>query len=141
MGVENTVAEDLTSITFEKAWRKRETYRSERAAFSTWLLRIARNTAIDFFRTQPRDLGLEAADKIQGNPSPEETLLESEQTSRLRQLLAALPQRERELIALKYGADLNNRTIVQVTGLSETNVGTILHRAILVLRKQWEASK
>jgi RNA polymerase sigma-70 factor (ECF subfamily) len=47
-------AEDLTSVTFEKAWRARRRYRRERAAVSTWLLSIARNVAIDHFRrTRP----------------------------------------------------------------------------------------
>ncbi|MCE9628027.1 MAG: RNA polymerase subunit sigma-70, partial [Candidatus Eisenbacteria bacterium] len=40
----------------------------------------------------------------------------------------------RELIALKYGADLNNRAIARQLGLSETNVGSILHRAVAKLR-------
>ena len=56
----------------------------------------------------------------------------------LRRLLAPLPPRERELIALKYGAGLTNRAIAQLVGLSETNVGTILHRLVKQLRTQWE---
>ncbi|MBK8027516.1 MAG: sigma-70 family RNA polymerase sigma factor [Chloroflexi bacterium] len=46
--------------------------------------------------------------------------------------------RERELIALKYGAELTNRAIAEVTGLSESNVGTTLHRIIQKLRQQWD---
>ena len=53
-------------------------------------------------------------------------------------LLAQLPPRERELIALKYGGEMTNRAIVAVTGLSESNVGTILHRTIGKLRAAWE---
>lgn len=45
--------------------------------------------------------------------------------------------RERELIALKYGAGINNRLIAQLTGLSESNVGTILHRVVQTLRSRW----
>ena len=41
-----TIAEDLTATTFEKAWRARARYRSKRAAFSTWLYAIARNTCL-----------------------------------------------------------------------------------------------
>ena len=53
-------------------------------------------------------------------------------------LLAALPDRERELVALKYGAGLTNRAIARLTGLTESNVGTILHRAIVALRADWK---
>jgi len=38
---------------------------------------------------------------------------------------------------MKYGADMTNRAIAHATGLSETNVGTILHRAVETLREQW----
>jgi len=42
------------------------------------------------------------------------------------------------LISLKYGGGLNNREIASLTGLTESNVGTILHRVVEDLRKQWE---
>ena len=43
-GFDRSTAEDLTSATFEKAWRARDRYRQDRAAVSTWLASIARNT-------------------------------------------------------------------------------------------------
>ena len=49
-----------------------------------------------------------------------------------------MPDRQRELIALKYGAALNNRLIARITGISESNVGTILHRVAQQLRQAWE---
>jgi RNA polymerase sigma-70 factor, ECF subfamily len=52
--------------------------------------------------------------------------------------LVGLPEREQELIALKYGADLTNREIARLTGLSETNVGSILYRVVRKLRQRWE---
>jgi len=57
---------------------------------------------------------------------------------RLAGLLAGLPARERELLALKYGAGATNRAIARLTGLSESNVGTILHRTIESLRTAWD---
>lgn len=57
--------------------------------------------------------------------------------ARLTTLMAKLPERDRELIALKYGGGLTNRTIATLTGLSESNVGTILHRAVQALRADW----
>jgi RNA polymerase sigma-70 factor (ECF subfamily) len=53
-------------------------------------------------------------------------------------LLLELPEREQELIALKYGAGLTNREIAKITGFSESNVGTILHRTVCRLRKEWD---
>jgi RNA polymerase sigma-70 factor (ECF subfamily) len=49
-----------------------------------------------------------------------------------------LPERERELLSLKYGAGLTNRAIARLTGLSESNVGTLLHRTIAGLRTEWD---
>lgn len=46
--------EDLTARTFEKAWRSRHRYRRDLAGFSTWLLTIARNVAIDHLRARQR---------------------------------------------------------------------------------------
>jgi RNA polymerase sigma-70 factor (ECF subfamily) len=40
-------------------------------------------------------------------------------------------------MAMKYGADMTNRAIALATGLSESNVGTILHRAVEMLRGRW----
>ena len=46
------VAEDLTAVTFEKAWRYRHTYQPNESAFTTWLFTIARNSATDYLRRQ-----------------------------------------------------------------------------------------
>ena len=58
-GLERATAEDLTSVTFEKAWRARDRYRRDRAAVSTWLLAIARNVAIDHFRRSRPEVPIE----------------------------------------------------------------------------------
>lgn len=133
-------AEDLTSATFEKAWAKRGRYRRDRAAFSTWLFSIARNLAIDAYRRHRPTLSLEDVELEAGTPVVEEQLQERQDFYRLEQLLAHLPERERELVAFKYGSDLTNREIARLTGLSETNVGSILHRVVKKLRKEWEDS-
>ena len=129
--------EDLTSQTFEKAWRARHRYRRDLAAFTTWLLTIARNVAIDYFRSLRAHAPLEdAADRATG-VTPEDEASRRSDVGRLGMLMAALPDRERELLSLKYGAGMTNRAIARVTGLSESNVGTILFRTIQALRKDW----
>jgi RNA polymerase sigma-70 factor (ECF subfamily) len=136
-GLARPTAEDLTSATFEKAWRARDRYRRDRAAVSTWLLAIARNVAIDHFRRSRPEVPL-VEDAAGDEETPETAALREAQAGRLRSLLASLPERERELLALKYGADATNRAIATLTGLSESNVGTILHRTVVSLRSRWD---
>ncbi|HEX7080626.1 MAG TPA: sigma-70 family RNA polymerase sigma factor [Gammaproteobacteria bacterium] len=136
LGVETDV-EDLTARTFEKAWRSRSRYRRDLAAFSTWLFRIAHNVGIDHLRARREHLPIEAADDAAAEGTPEEAAERASDLARLAELAARFSERDRELIALKYGAGLSNRTIAGLTGLSETNVGTILHRLVVTLRAQW----
>jgi len=131
------VAEDLTSITFEKAWRARHRYRRDLAGFATWLLSIARNVAVDHYRAARRHAPLEEAADVAGSATPEDLAEQRSDLERLGRLLEALPDRERELVALKYGAGLTNRAIARMTGLSESNVGTLLHRTVQTLRARW----
>jgi len=56
----------------------------------------------------------------------------------LQNLLLELPEREQDLVALKYGAGLTNREIAKSTWLSESNVGSILHRTVINLQRKWE---
>jgi RNA polymerase sigma-70 factor (ECF subfamily) len=130
--------EDLTARTFEKAWRARHRYRRDVAAFGTWLLSIARNVAIDEFRARRAHLPLEAASGLEAKGrSPEDAAILLSEAARLLALLQGLPERDRELISLKYGAGMTHREIAAATGLTETNVGTILSRAVQELRRQW----
>ena len=131
-------AEDLTARTFEKAWRARHRYRRDVAGFSTWLLAIARHVAVDHLRARRLSVPLEAARSIASPAhSPEDAAMLSSEAQRLATLLATLPERDRELLALKYGAEMTNRAIARLTGLSESNVGTIVHRAVEALRSRW----
>ena len=131
-------AEDLTSITFEKAWRGRDRYRRDKGAFSTWLFTIARNAAVDHYRARAPVVPLDEAALVATlAATPEDHTATRSDAARLAVLLRTLSDRDRDLIALKYGAELSNRDIAQATGLSESNVGTILHRAVQALRERW----
>jgi RNA polymerase sigma-70 factor (ECF subfamily) len=80
---------------------------------------------------------LEAAAEAVAEGGPEAEQERASDLARLESLVTTLPTRERELLALKYGAGANNREIAAVTGLSESNVGTILHRSVQALRERW----
>ena len=137
---DQSLAEDLTAATFEKAWRGRSRFRRDLSAFSTWLFTIARNVAIDQFRRREKDVPLEAVREQANQVSLEETVQRNYDFARLSALLSQLPMRERELIAFKYGAGLNNREIARLTHLSASNVAVILYRVVEKLRMQMEVN-
>lgn len=137
---DDSLAEDLTATVFEKAWRGRARFRHDLSAFSTWLFTIARNAATDHFRRDAREVPLDA---LRGQADPvslEETAQRRYEFAKLNALLTQLPVRERDLPALKYGAELTNREIARLTRLSESNVGTILHRTVEKLRIEVEVT-
>ena len=129
--------EDLTSRTFEKAWRARMQYRRDLAGFSTWLFAIARNVVTDQLRADSLHLRVATLSDVVAQVTPEDGAIHGSDLARLATLTMDLPERHRELIALKYGATLNNRMIARITGLSESNVGTTLQRIVERLRSQW----
>jgi RNA polymerase sigma-70 factor, ECF subfamily len=130
-------AEDLTSRTFEKAWAARERYRRDLAGFSTWLFKIAQNLMVDHFRSHRSHASIDHAADVTTNALAEENLERQSDLARLALLTSELSPRDRELIALKYGAGLSNRDIAGLTGLTESNVGSILHRLVQNLRARW----
>lgn len=132
------IAEDLTADTFEKAWKKRHRYRHDIASFSTWLYTIARRVAIDHYRRERPQTSIEKARHLASEANPELGAQRQLDFERLTLLLSRLEERDRELIALRYGAGLTNRTIADLTELSESNVAVILHRALKKLRVMWE---
>lgn len=130
------LAEDLTAVTFERAWRARDGYRSDQASLETWLLAIARNVARDHFRRQARRRALEQALRLLTLQQDNTERAIRRQMAEVAFLLDGLEPKDKELLALKYGAALTNREIARLTGMSETNVGTRLHRILGRLRQQ-----
>ena len=130
-------AEELTSRTFEKAWRARKRYRKDLAGFSTWLFTIAHNVGADHLRSKRSHLPIDAAMEHEAEMTPQKDAERDSDLARLTELSAHLPERERELIALKYGAEMDHRVIARLTGLSASNVGVILHRTVQTLRMRW----
>jgi RNA polymerase sigma-70 factor, ECF subfamily len=131
------MAEDLTSIIFEKALTGFRSYSSDKASFSTWIFTIARNTLIDHYRVNRREqiVPLDPALSVSEEDSnPEETVEKNEEYRQLHKCLSKLASHEREIIALKFGAEMTNRQIAKTLGLSESNVGTILYRTVRKLR-------
>lgn len=137
---DNDIANDLTSTTFTKAWRARHQYQHNLGVFSAWLFTIARNVANDYLRKVQRrkEVPLDTIWGLVSEVSVEREAQKRREFKRLHILLQNLPSREQEIIGLKFGASLTNRSIADIVGLSESNVGTILHRTMDKLRRHWD---
>ena len=136
------LAQDLTAITFERAWKARGKFNMSLASPATWLLGIARNILREeLHRNKIIEDEVELLDETEKLPSTEDveqSFQELQDKVLLQNLLQELPEREHDLVALKYGAGLTNREIARATGLSESNVGSILHRTVTTLRRKWD---
>src|SRR5271167_214023 len=100
----NADVEDLTSRTFEKAWRAREKYNRNLAGFSTWLFKIAQNVAVDHLRAQRNYVPIDESLQLASELTPENDAERSSNLARLAVLTRDLAERDRDLLALKYGA-------------------------------------
>jgi RNA polymerase sigma factor (sigma-70 family) len=130
------VAEDLTSETFERALRVWSTYDPERGPAGPWLIRIARNAALDHFRSESRRRRREeraaVPDRVEG-PDAAGALAPNLQAA-----LGRLSPAEREVIALRVVLDYDTREAAGVLGISPTSCTTQLHRAMTRLRQEVE---
>jgi len=136
-------AEDLTSSVFEKVLVNFAKYSRDRAAFSTWIFTIARNTLIDYYRVaaskKKQAVSLEEAEDRPTNAlSPPEELENKELAEKLNHCVAQLSPEEQEIIHLRFEAELTNREIAKMLGLSESNVGVKLYRAIRKMRDTFQ---
>jgi RNA polymerase sigma factor (sigma-70 family) len=130
-----SAAEDVTATAFERAYRKRRSFVARRGSPRAWLFGIARNAALDELRRRSRVARLDPEFlELDADPIDEQAE-RALQRAAIRQALSALAPRERDLIALKFHGGLGNAEIARVLGTSETNAGTMLHRAITKLRE------
>ncbi len=132
---DRAAAEDATALAFERAYRRRRTFDRTRGEERAWLFGIARNAALDELRRRRRlaTLVVEPEDVSDG-PQPGEDEDQLLRRAAVRAALASLSARDRELISLKFHAGLSNAELASVLGVSESNAGTLLHRAVQKLR-------
>lgn len=125
-------AEDVTNETFARALRYRDTFDASKGAPISWLIGIARRCVDESYRHPPPD-----ADPPDRQAAGD---LAADAVERLtmQAAVARLGERDRELIALRYGADLSARQIAQRLELSTNAVEVALHRARTRLREELE---
>jgi RNA polymerase sigma-70 factor (ECF subfamily) len=138
---DRSLAEDVTALAFERAYKRRRTFDRRRGEERAWLFGIARNAALDELRRRKRHAALvaepeDAAEAAFGEDAAEVAL----RRTTVRTALAGLSARERELVALKFHAGLSNAELARVLGISDSNAGTLLYRTIEKLRKACDAT-
>ena len=132
------LAEDLTQATFERALRAWSRFDPRRASEITWLIAIARNLLIDHHRRDRSDRVEEIDERVLPSVAgPEQRLAASPE---LVEALSRLGERDREVLALRFGGDLTGPEIAQLTNLSLANVQQILSRSLRKLRALLEES-
>lgn len=121
------LAEDLTGSTFEKALRTWSRFDPRRGTARTWLLGIARTTALDWFRAESRRRRREEA---AARPEAQEASFAEGLSPRLERALASLSAGEREVVVLRVVLELDGEAAARVLGISPTAVSTRLSRAL-----------
>lgn len=125
---EGADAEDVTSDTFERALRYRDTFDPRRGEPVAWLIGIARRRIADV-RVR-RELPLDDVSELPVDADEEQTLRRLD----LHAALERLGERDRELVALRYGADLTSQQVATLLEMKRNAVDVALHRALARLR-------
>jgi len=132
-------ADDLTAETFLRAVRHAHRYDPDRASAGTWLATIARRVLIDHLRSARvrRSVALdEMRDLVDDAPSPEERMLRRDEVARALRAMATLDVADRELLALRFGVELEIPEIAESFGVRAGTVRTRLWRALDRLRER-----
>ena len=132
-------AEDLTSRTFLRALAGLDQYRGRGAGFGAWLMTIAHNLLVNWYRDRGRRPPVEEIDAAllvpDATPGPEASLERNERIAELRGALGALAADRQRLITLKYGGGRSNAEIGRIMGRTEGAVKALHHRTLRELQQ------
>jgi RNA polymerase sigma-70 factor (ECF subfamily) len=130
---DRSLAEDLAGETFEKALRLWRRFDPVRGSARTWLLNIARTTALDWFRAEERRRRRERTAAV---PDAQEASFAEGLSPELERALRSLSAGEREVVALRVLLELDGEEAARVLGISPTACSTRLSRALKKLEEK-----
>ena len=130
-------AEDLTSDVFYRALAYAASFDERKASYKTWLFTIAHNIVINHYRSNKNLLAPDDYDALPAENSIEDDFEKSEDFRRLHNLLKTLPEREREVIALRFWGELTYKEIATRIGMREKSVSSMMSRLMKKLEKLW----
>ena len=128
-------AEDITSETFERALRYRDSYDPRRGEPLAWLIGIARRCVNGAFPNP-----YETLESVPEHAAPVDLAEDTVRRLTLAAAVSRLSERDRELIALRYGAELTGRQIAALLDMRVGAVDVAVHRAVERLRQALDSA-
>jgi RNA polymerase sigma-70 factor (ECF subfamily) len=133
---DRTVAEDLTSETFERALSRWQRFDPSRGSTKSWLYQLARSAALDHFRSESRRRRREQTYAVLEPATESSEVFGHGLSPELETALGTLSPAEREVIALRVVCELDGETAARVLGISTTACSTRLSRALQKLEEK-----
>jgi len=133
-------AEDLTSETFIKALTKISGFDENKGAFSTWLYQIARNTVIDFYRTQKNNLNIDDVWDLSNEEDIICDLDTKQKLTKVKKYLKGLKSEQREIVILRVWEGMSYKEISEAVGKTEASCKMAFSRTIQKLRREMPLS-
>jgi len=113
-------------------------------ALAPWLFTVCKNRVIDLHRKSSRLVPMDTAileSAPSTSPGPDTALDRKDTARQLRSLIAELPEKQQNILKLKFECGLSYKEIAAATGLTPSNIGWIIHQAVQSLRTSWESVK
>ncbi len=130
-------AEDLTSQVFLKVCEQLPNYKEE-GRFPAWLFSIVRSQSADHFRAQKPTVSLNDIEISDGDADPLDRAAQKDDLKRLKHLLVSLPEKDQELIRLRYVAQLSYKDIAVILGGTRDAARKQVNRLLRRLEDQME---
>ncbi|MEO0618502.1 MAG: sigma-70 family RNA polymerase sigma factor [Pseudomonadota bacterium] len=134
LGADDALAEELMQEAMVSVWRKADRFDSSKAAPSTWIFTIARNLRIDAYRksSRPEPDPNDPAFQPDAEPQADDAISQIETATRLRDIIATLPDEQRRMLQLSYYQDKSHSEIAEDAGIP---LGTVKSRLRLAMQK------
>ena len=127
-------ARDVVQDTFLSMWK--ESGDEVRNHLAPWLFRVCRNRVFDVLRKEKRMKALGEKEIVDDNPNVDEKMEKKENSNEIFALIKKLPKNQREVLFLKFQNDLSYAQISEVTGLTISNVGYLIHVGVKAIQQR-----
>jgi len=127
-------SEDVTALVFLKALEALPSYHGQRSTFAPWIFRITRNAVVDFYRRRKSVPMPECMEHEALDPDPAVYAVQVERAEALHMLVDRLLPDQRDVVLLRFAADLSFSEIAVVMNRNEPAVRMLLHRSLRKLK-------